>query len=145
MSDTLPDSRVKNPTDTKMVTWEFDEIEQTIENGLPLFRRVVRKHRFEMERVFCAECSKEKGWIPRGIFSWFCILCDSCSETKGLDYAKCDKPDQEFWDKVTEEMQARFGRGLTQHELNRLAERSELGRLLELLNRESPHRSMIGR
>ncbi len=140
MNDVLPDSRVKNPTDTKMVNWEFEEIEQTIENGLPVFRRVKRKYRLEMERVFCFNCGKTKGWIPRGIFSWVSMLCDPCSESVGEAAAKCNTSDHVFWDKVREEMVSRFGRGLTQQELNRLAMRDELGRLLELLNRESPLR-----
>lgn len=134
----LPDSRLRDPLGTVMVNWEFEEIERVPQP--PFFKRVRRKYRLEMERIYCPECGKCKGWIPRGIFSWVCFLCDSCAETHGEKYAKCKTPDHQFWAAVGHEMESRFGRALTGDELNRLAERAELGRLLDLLNLESPLR-----
>jgi hypothetical protein len=134
----LPDSRVKNPTGTVMAEWEFEQVERIA--VAPFFHVVRRKHRMEMEKIFCPECGKQKGWIPSGIFSWVCFLCDACAAEKGEKYAECKTPDHEFWAAVGNEMQARFGRALSEQELNQLAERAELGRLLELLNRESPLR-----
>lgn len=138
MNDVLPDSRIRSPLGTVMACWEFEEVESIA--APPFFQIVKRKYRLEMEKIYCPECGKSKGWIPTGIFSWICFLCDDCSITYGQKYNGCSAPDHEFWDAVGHEMQARFGRALSGEELDRLAERAELGRFLELLNRESPLR-----
>lgn len=131
---TLPDSRLKNPVDTVMVNWEWEEYR--VHRG-QVQKRVVR-HRLELEPIFCFQCGKRKGYVPRGLFSWVSMLCDPCSEALGGTPLELDHPDAEFWAKVSEEMERTYGRALTQTELDMLAERGELSRGLQLLERECP-------
>lgn len=134
---TLPDSRAKNPTGTVVANLELDEIHPV--NGI--LQVVRRKYRLEMERIYCWNCGRTKGWVPRGIFSWVSFLCDPCSDSVGAAAALLPANDAEFWAKVGEEMHRSYGRVLTQQELWELAERGELSRGLQLLERESPYKS----
>ena len=133
----LPDSRLKDDTlGTVMADFEFEEFEFDSRSGL--FVPVKRKYRLEMQPIFCANCGKLDGYIPRGLMAWVCFLCDPCSETHGAQASLLDKPDKSFWDAVAHEMFLRYGRALTQQELIQLVERKELPRGLQLLERESP-------
>lgn len=131
---TLPDSRLRSATGTVMVDWEFEELRLV---GGVLHRRKVRR-RLELEPIYCFNCGAPKGHVPRGIFSWVAFLCDPCSEAVGAAALGLDRGDAEFWAKVYEEMEASYGRALTQEELEALAARGELSRGLQLLERECP-------
>src|SRR5215469_6543855 len=111
---TLPDSRLRNPVDTVMVDWAWDEY-RTVAGQLQT-RRV--RHRLELEPIFCWECGKRQGYVPRGLFYWVSMLCNGCSEKLGGAPLELDHPDAEFWDKVSEEMERSYGRPLSQAELD---------------------------
>ncbi len=133
---TLPDSRCANDTiGTVMVDWEFDELEKV--GGV--FRMVKKKHRLEMQPIYCVNCGKLEGYIPRGTVSWVCFLCNLCSDTHGYNAALLPCPDKDFWDAVASEMFAAYGRALTQKELICLVDQGKLSRGLQLLERESPY------
>lgn len=117
-----------------MANWEFDEFE--LRSGV--YVPVKKKYRLEMQPIYCIGCGNLEGWVPRGIMAWVSFLCNSCSETHGLEAALLDKPDKEFWNAVGTEMFNAYGRALTQQELSALVERGELSRGLQLLERESP-------
>ena len=126
--DVLPDSRLSSARETVMADWPVEGPDGT-----------TRTIRLELEPIFCINCGKPNGYVPVGIMSWVSFLCVPCSGTWGEAASALYSPDQEFWDAVGAEMVARFGRALTQAELERLAHRGELGRNLELLERESPY------
>jgi hypothetical protein len=105
----------------------------------PCFGRdgVLRVIRLELEPIFCVNCGKPNGFVPRGIMSFVSWLCLPCSETWGETASLWESSDREFWRKVAYEMVRKYGRGLTQEELFRLGEQGRLGSLA-LLARESP-------
>ncbi len=125
MVDTLPDSRLRDPKATVMVDWPDG-------NGGSV--------RLELEPIYCFNCGKPNGYVPRAIMSFVSWLCEGCSETWGKTANLHQRPDQEFWDKVGEEMLTRYGRALTQEELWRLAHHGSLSPGLQLLERESPYK-----
>jgi hypothetical protein len=95
----------------------------------------------EMEPIYCFNCGKDAGYIPKDVMSHACYLCSGCSLDGWGEYAsQLMNPDQEFWDKVAEETLARFGRKLTHKELVTLGEQGQLGTALDLLSRESPYK-----
>jgi hypothetical protein len=96
--------------------------------------------RVELEPIFCFNCGKSNGYVPRDIMSFVSWLCEACSETWGVVANDYMSSDETFWRDVQEEMLARFGRVLTQAELDGLAEQDRLGPALKKLERESPYK-----
>lgn len=94
--------------------------------------------RIEMVPYYCANCGKKQGYVPKENTSFAMYLCKKCHETLGDIAGTYAMPDDEFCQNVANEMTEKFGRGLTDLELFALMEKGELGRELELLNKESP-------
>jgi hypothetical protein len=117
-----------------MVDWNFRD---------PLTSRM-RTVRLELEPIFCFNCGAPNGYVPRGIMSFVSWLCEKCSLTWGELASLHKHADQDFWDKVTFELNSRFGRSLTQQEISMLAERGKLGSALEKLEKESPYKLFQG-
>lgn len=127
----LPDSRLKDAKETVMGDWELPD---------PI-TGLMKKVRLEFEPIFCINCGKPNGYVPMHIgmatVTWF---CKPCSEKWGMMANDWMLADQVFWQIVAGEMLDRFGRALTQDEINVLAEQGRLGTALEKLDRESPYR-----
>lgn len=66
--------------------------------------------------VFCANCGKPYGWVPESV-EFACYLCDPCSSHWGQQFGMALMPDEVFWQKVHHEMRARYGRVLTDKEV----------------------------
>jgi hypothetical protein len=129
-ANVLPDSRLRDPRATVIVNWEFfDPL-----TGLP------KMYRLELEPIFCMNCGKPQGYVPREVMSFVSWFCGPCSEQYGELASHWRHADQDFWDKVMEEMNSRYGRCLSQRELWELAEQGRLSTGLQLLIRESPYR-----
>ncbi len=128
MVDVLPDSRLHDPKATVMADWPCLQPDGTLTTV-----------RLELEPIYCLSCGKSAGYVPRDVMSFVSWLCQPCSEKYGEAAALWQSSDQQFWAKVAEAMQERFGRALTQRELWELGEQDRLGRGLELLTRESPY------
>lgn len=121
----LPDSRLKNETlGSKMVDWKLAD-------GSTI--------RTEVVQVFCGNCGKLYGWVPKDNCVFAFWLCGKCSEKWATLAGTMAVPDEDFAKKVQEEMETKFGHALTDTEIIYHAERHELGTALELLNRESPY------
>lgn len=139
-ANVLPDSRLQDPKATVMADWEWEEpVGRPVFNGreyVQKYRKV--KKRIELEPIYCFNCGKMSGYVPREVMSFVSWLCLPCSETVGEQASLWVSSDRDFWLKVGEEMRARFGRALTQRELFELGEQGRLGVGLELLARESP-------
>lgn len=122
----LPSSRLTNETlGSVMMDWP-----------LPDGRTV----RVECVRVYCANCGVLHGLVPREGNTWDFWLCQQCYESHGAIANTYAMPDQEFWDKVSAEMQARFGRDLSAVETAWYEQQGQLGAALESLARESPYK-----
>lgn len=119
----LPDSRLHDPKGTVMVDWPLT-------GGGTV--------RLEAEMIYCANCGKEYGYVPRENTDFACYLCNQCVERWGLLANTYAVPDDDFCAAVAAEMEARFGRHLTEAELIVAAEQGNLGTALEKLARESP-------
>lgn len=128
----LPDSRLRDPKATVMADWPVTVVAA---DGTETTKTI----RLELEPVFCINCGKPNGYVPREIMSFVSWLCMPCAETWGEHANNWQTSDQEFWDVVAAEMLDRFGRVLTQKELEQLAERGHLGSALEKLEKESPY------
>jgi hypothetical protein len=129
--DVLPDSRLLDPKATVMTDWPV------LDNG------VIRTIRLELEPIFCASCGRPNGYVPKDVLSWVCWLCRECSAKYGEDASHMLASDELFWADVASEMLDRFGHVLNQAELEALAAARQLGRNLELLERESPYRDSL--
>lgn len=121
----LPDSRLKDQTLGSMV----------VDWPLPGGRTV----RCEAVRVYCANCGKLYGWVPKDNTAFAFWLCGKCHGKLGPAAGLCAVPDQEFADAVAFEMRERFGRDLSESEIAYHAGRGELGTALEKLAQESPY------
>jgi hypothetical protein len=121
----LPDSRLTHhPTfGSQMVDWPMPD-------GTTV--------RCECVMVYCANCGKEFGYVPKDNTSFAFWLCAKCFETHGAIAGTYAQPDDEFCKSVQEEMRKKFGRDLTGEELLALQECGKLGKALELLEKESP-------
>ncbi len=126
----LPDSRLANPTGTVLVDWPLSD-------GSTV--------RIEVERVFCANCGKLFGFVPKENTVFTCWLCAKCFETYGLIAGTYAQPDDEFCQVVAAEMQERFGKTLTEAEIGLLKEDGRLGTALQLLEKESPYPALDNR
>lgn len=121
----LPDSRLKDQTlGSQVVDWP-----------LPGGGTV----RCEAVRIYCANCGKLYGWVPKDNTAFAFWLCAKCFESFGTAAGMCAVPDAEFAEAVAFEMNERFGRTLTETEIVYFQERGELGTALEKLARESPY------
>lgn len=120
----LPDSRLVNETlGSQMVDWEFGG--KTV--------------RIEVVPIFCANCGKAYGFVPKENTAFVCWMCRPCYERLGVVQGTYATPDEEFCKNVENEMLDRFGRALTDAELFALSEKNELGTALEKLAKESPY------
>lgn len=124
LANILPDSRLADPKGTVMVDWQ---------NTDGTFIRL------ELEPIYCFNCGKSNGYVPRDIMSFVSWLCMSCSEKWGEYADSWIVSDEIFWNDVAVEMLTRFGHILTHEELWSLGEQGRLGTALELLTRESPY------
>ena len=124
----LPDSRLKSAKEHVMVDWKI-----TDEFGNP------KTIKLELEPIFCFNCGKPNGYVPTEILSWCSWLCLPCAEKWGPKATELHSSDDRFWEDVAAEMMSRFGKVLTQHELEVLASQGRLGSALEKLERESPY------
>ena len=95
-----------------------------------------------LQPIFCINCGCPKGYVPRGIMAWVAFLCDPCSEKHGAAAALCPHSDDKFWADVRTEMEKSYGFGMTQEQLNGLAEHGGLTNALKLLERESPYKNI---
>lgn len=121
MNGVLPDSRLRDPKGTLMVDWD-----------MPGGGHV----RIEVEPVFCANCGKPHGLVPKENTTWAFWLCQDCFEEHGVPANLLVEPDRDFWDKVSGEMYDHYGHLLNQQELTQLAEQG-WGPLAKLV-KESP-------
>lgn len=124
----LPDSRAKNETfGSQMVDWE-----------LPGGGTV----RLEAVLVYCANCGKEYGYVPRENTTFAFWLCNKCYGTYGGVVGTYAMPDDEWSAAVRYELQAKCGgRDATPEEIVALIESGCLGAALEALAREAPYAS----
>lgn len=106
-ADILPDSRLKSDKGSLMMDWPLGD------------GRFVRT---EVVPVFCANCGKPNGYVPRDNTTWAFWLCQRCFDEHGLPAGLMAAPDDAFWESVQQEMLDRYGRILTEAELQRLAE-----------------------
>lgn len=120
----LPDSRLSNETfGSQMVDWE-----------LPGGGTV----RLEAVQIFCGNCGKLFGYVPKDTCSFVSWLCGKCFEKFGAIAGTYAVPDDLFNQSVAYEMQERFGHSLNDEEILYYLERNELGTALEKLAKESP-------
>lgn len=120
----LPDSRLQSAVGCIMADWE-----------LPDGRTV----RIEVQPIFCGNCGKHYGFVPKENTTFAFWLCRKCYEKYGAVAGTCAVPEDEFNRSVEAEMVERFGRSLTAVEVAALKEQDKLGRMLELLEKESPY------
>lgn len=121
----LPDSRLRDQTlGSQVVDWP-----------LPGGKTV----RCEAVRIYCANCGKLYGWVPKDNTAFAFWLCRKCFEAYGDCAGLCAVPDEEFAKAVVYEMRERFGRTLSEEEILYYGERGELGTALESLAKESPY------
>lgn len=123
----FPDSRLAEGDSTlgsQIVDWEMPDGSIT---------------RLEVVPIFCGSCGKPYGFVPKDNCAFVCWLCRPCHEKYGVIAGTYAQPDDEFCKAVEHEMIEKFGRALTEAEIGALAEKGELGRPLELLEKESPY------
>lgn len=128
MSDAhvLPDSRLTHRPDlgSEVVDWP-----------LPGGGTV----RCEAVRIYCANCGKLYGFVPRDNTTFAFWLCQPCFDKFGHLAGTYAAPDDEFRRAVAEEMRTRFGRDVTDLELLRALESGDLGTALTKLIADAPH------
>jgi hypothetical protein len=122
MVETLPDSRLSNLNGSVLMDWPLDD------------GTIVR---IECVPIFCANCGKPYGFVPKDNITFVCWFCDPCFEKYGKQAGMLYSPDHEFRENVKNEMETRFGRHLTAEEL--LANKDNLGTGLNNLIKESPY------
>lgn len=125
MVDVFPDSRLKRS--------DFANVK--VDWRLPDGRTV----RVEVQPVFCANCGRMYGFVPKANTTFAFWLCAKCYEAYGDVAGTCAVPDAAFAEAVEHEMVARFGRALTAAEVFVAAEQGKLGSALEKLEKESPY------
>lgn len=121
----LPDSRLATPKCGVMCDWPMPD---------------GTTRRIEAEPIYCANCGKFHGYVPRENTTFVFWLCEPCYTQFGAQAGLYAVPDDEFWQTVHEEMRARFGRVLTAADIGLMSE-DDLGPLLTKLLRESPIRT----
>jgi hypothetical protein len=133
MNSILPDSRLKEKKGSIRVDWQTRNV----------YTGQLETIRLSLEPIYCISCGKSAGMVPEDIISWCSWLCDKCSDQWGNQASLHKCPDSVFWQRVKEEMLERYGRELTQAELNYLADQNKLSIGLQLLERESPYKQMV--
>lgn len=118
----LPDSRLKN-RDFGAVMSDIDLPDGSI-------------IRLEMIPVFCANCGKHHGYVPKENITWSFWLCQPCADKCGEIAGMMMVPDHQYWEAVKEEMIANYGRVLTHEEVETLVEHG-YGKLASIA-KESP-------
>lgn len=126
---TLPDSRLAQRPDLETFMGEW-----TMPDGSFI--------RCEIQPIFCANCGKKYGYVPKDNTTFACYLCNKCFETWGAIAGTYAVLDDDFHQAVQHEMETRFGRTLTELEIFKLAEHGRLGTALEKLEKESPYQVM---
>lgn len=96
--------------------------------------------RMPHQPIFCFNCGAPAGYVPEGVMSFVSYMCMKCAEEHGELAAHWQTKDEDFWAKVGEEMESRFGHVLDQFELAAVTEQGQLGSALEKLERESPYK-----
>src|ERR1051326_8951014 len=114
LDNILPDSRLKEAKATVFGDFEFGDT----------------KTRIEWEMIFCANCGKEYGYVPKENTVFTCYLCNKCFETYGHVVGTFVQSDEEFCQNVAFEMMERFGRYLTDDELTQAKQNGTLGTAL---------------
>ncbi|MDE2102482.1 MAG: hypothetical protein KGL39_34870, partial [Patescibacteria group bacterium] len=94
----LPDSRAHTGKQGVMMDWQMPD-------GTTV--------RVEAVHVFCANCGKLYGLVPKENTVFTFWLCAPCFEKYGAIAGTFAQPDGEFMQSVVEEMTERFGRTLT--------------------------------
>ena len=94
--------------------------------------------RIEVEKIYCANCGKAYGWVPKENTTWACFLCTECFERWGAVAGAYAIPNNAFWEAVAYECLDRFGYIPTEEELMKLKDGVRLGSALEKLEKESP-------
>ena len=126
----FPDSRLKDQSKlAQMVDWPMPD---------GTTRRV------EAIPIFCANCGKALYMVPKDNTAFAFAQCRKCFEKFPPPEGYFAQPDDEFCRSVQYEMEQRFGRHLTELELAAAAEQGQLGKALELLEKESPYPVMHG-
>lgn len=123
----LPDSRLEHNPDLGCLVIDWKLSDGTVA-------------RVEVQPIFCANCGKKYGWVPKDNTTFVCWLCNKCHEKFGNVIGTYAMPDEEFCRNVQQEMQERFGHDLTLEEIAYLKDRGELGPELTLLEKESPYK-----
>jgi ribosomal protein L37AE/L43A len=101
--------------------------------------------RIEVEPVYCANCGKKYGFVPRDNTAFTFWLCRKCFDTYGEVANTYAMPDEDFNNAVAAEMEARFGHHLSDKEITDLTQGNNLGKMLEALERDSPYPSKNNR
>ena len=122
----LPDSRLASRADfgCVMADWE-----------LPGGGTI----RLEMMPIYCANCGKHYGYVPKENCTFACWMCNECVAKYGLIANTYAMPDDEFNRAVAFEVQERYGKDMTELELFKEIEQGRIGTALEKLERESPY------
>jgi hypothetical protein len=75
-------------------------------------------------QVFCANCGTPYGYVPEQNCSFACWLCTPCAEKWGTQFGDSLVPDEVFWKRVQAEMLDKYGRILTDAEIQDAAQAS---------------------
>jgi hypothetical protein len=95
--------------------------------------------RLEVQPVYCANCGKPYGIIPKENTTFSFWVCPKCFEKYGEVAGTLAIPDDVWAEAVAEEMQEKHGRHLSEIEIIILKNRGELSKELLLLEKESPY------
>ena len=95
--------------------------------------------RVEMQPVYCGNCGKLYGHVPKDNCTFAFWLCGACFGKWGSVAGTYAVPEDEFNATLAAEMQDRYGRTLSHVELWQLEQQGKLPPALEKLARESPY------
>ncbi len=70
--------------------------------------------------IYCANCGGEGGLVPEDTTNFVFYLCNDCFALCGEITNTYVMPDEVFWEKVKQEQVEKYGRYLTQVELERV-------------------------
>lgn len=95
--------------------------------------------RIEVQPVYCANCGKLYGHIPKENTCFVCYFCRQCYEKYGTIAGTYAVPDQQFAEAVHYEMIQQYGKDLTALEIAALADQGKLSAALVNLEKDSPY------
>lgn len=99
--------------------------------------------RVEAEPIYCANCGKLWGHVPKENTTFTFFLCKGCYEKHGEIANTYVQPDDEFMRDVAFELEKRFGPdGGTVENIFAAFERNELGPELTALLKDSPFQGL---